>query len=57
MAGTERNEHLCMHKAGQGRAVEGRAGRTSALCECREWIGVGHTTEDVADIEGLGVEN
>lgn len=41
-----------MHKAGQG-----RAGRMSALCECREWIGVGHTMEDMADIEGLGVEN
>lgn len=28
-----------------------------ALCECREWIGVGHTMEDAADIKGLGVEN
>lgn len=41
----------------QGGAGQGRAERMGALCECREWIGVGHTMEDVADIKGLGVEN
>lgn len=56
MAETERNEHLCVCTR-RGRAGQWRAGRTGALCECREWIGVGHTTEDVADIEGLGVDN
>lgn len=44
-------------QAGQGRAGQRRAERVGALCECREWIGVGHTMEDVADIKGLGVEN
>lgn len=46
-----------MHGAGLGWAGEGGTERMGALCECREWIGVGHTAEDVADIEGLDVEN
>lgn len=57
MAGTERNEHLVCTGRGRAGLGRGRTERMGALCECREWIGVGHTTEDVADIEGLGVEN
>lgn len=44
-----------MHGAGQGWGGGGQSGWARSVSQ--EWIGVGHTTADVADIEGLGVEN
>lgn len=38
--------------------AQGGAGQGDReLCECREWIGVGHTMENVGGVEVLGVEN